>query len=359
MSNHSLVPFFSIITPCYNVERYLTHCVDSILHQPFSNWELLLIDDGSTDSTPDICEQLAKGDLRIKAIHQENAGVSAARNRGLDEAKGEWVLFIDSDDWFTEDAFAIYAKSINNYTADRYIFNRYSYKDGKINQPNLKPEVLLREDDQIKYFLIDMLFPYYDFLKNGVVTGGIRGVNCSLYKRKIIENNGIRFERNVKIAEDAMFNFDFISHSKTICMQNLMVGFYRIEQTSVMHRFNPNIDDINQQTISGFKKRIELHINNDFEYRIAYFGMITECMFRGMKLKYVNPINTTPRRQRIKQFKEWYYQEYIQKDMDYGFLKFLPKGKKQIMWCLKHKMVGLAMWLSVLSIAYLKKKNKI
>ena len=80
-------PLFSVITPCFNAEKYLSHCVESILKQKFSDWELLLIDDGSTDSTPYLCDDYAVKDKRIKVIHQKNAGVSAARNRGVDEAQ--------------------------------------------------------------------------------------------------------------------------------------------------------------------------------------------------------------------------------------------------------------------------------
>ena len=355
----SVIPLFSIITPCYNAEKYLKNSVESILHQPFESWELLLIDDGSVDSTPAICDQYAQSDSRIKVIHQQNGGVSAARNRGLDAATGEWILFIDSDDWFTDDAFEIYTQSIKKYNADRFIFNRFNYKSGTAVKTDLQPDVLIRDTDNMKYFLLDMLFPYYDTVKNKVVTGGIRGVNCSLYRRRLIEDHHIRFESGIKIAEDAMFNYDFISHAEHVCMQNRMVGYYRIEDSSVMHKFNPSIDSINLQTIRGFKKRIDQAMKYDDEYRIAYMGMIAECVFRGMKLKYVNPENSTPRKERIRQFKEWFYQDEIQITLDYNLLNILPKGKKQIIWCLKHKMVGTAMRLSSLSMAYLKKKNKI
>ena len=352
-------PLFSIITPCYNAEKYLKNSVESILRQPFDNWELLLIDDGSADSTPAICDQYAESDPRIKVIHQQNGGVSAARNRGLDTATGEWILFIDSDDWFTDGAFDIYTQSIKKYTADRFIFNRYNYKSGTTVKTDLQPDVLIRDKDSMKYFLLDMLFPYYDTVKNKVVTGGIRGVNCSLYRRQLIEAHHIRFEAGIKIAEDAMFNYDIISHAEHVCMQNLMVGYYRIEDSSVMHKYNPHIDDINLHTIRGFRKRIDRLMKDDEEYRIAYLGLIAECVFRGMKLKYVNQENNTTRKERIQQFKDWFYQDEIQKGLDYSLLKFLPRGKKQIIWCLKHKMVGTAMRISSLSMAYLKKKNKI
>ena len=89
----------SIIVPIYNSESTLKRCVDSILAQTYQNFELLLIDDGSKDCSGEICKEYAQKDSRVKVFHKENGGVSSARNLGLDNARGEWVTFVDSDDW--------------------------------------------------------------------------------------------------------------------------------------------------------------------------------------------------------------------------------------------------------------------
>ena len=91
-------PKISVIVPVYNVEKYLRRCIDSILAQTFSDFELLLIDDGSKDSSGEICEEYAGKDARIRVFHRQNGGVSTARNLGIDKAKGEWIYFVDSDD---------------------------------------------------------------------------------------------------------------------------------------------------------------------------------------------------------------------------------------------------------------------
>lgn len=334
-------PRFSIVTPCYNVDKYLSDCVKSILCQKVSDWELLLIDDGSTDATPQLCDKYALQDPRIKVIHQKNAGVSAARNHGLNEAKGEWVVFIDSDDWFTEGAFNIYEDEINDGDSDLYIFNRYTCNDGKVLPINhLQPNRLIREGREKKFFLIDMLFPYYDKKKNGVVTGGIRGVNCKLYRRSLIEKHHIRFEDSVKIAEDAMFNFDVMIHAHSVTMVDKMVGYYRICETSVMHRFTPDIDEINNQALAGFRKRLSSLWITDVEFRIAWTGLVAECVFRALKLKYLNSSNDNPRNLREQEFKRWYYQELVQKGLDADLIKWLPTGKRQMMNYLAKENVG-------------------
>lgn len=96
------IPLISIIVPVYNAEQYLPRCIDSILAQTFTDFELLLIDDGSTDSSGKICVEYAGKDFRIRVFHKENGGVSSARNVGLDKARGEWVCFADSDDKMSE-----------------------------------------------------------------------------------------------------------------------------------------------------------------------------------------------------------------------------------------------------------------
>ena len=96
-------PQISVIVPVYNAEKWLRRCVDSILAQTFTDFELLLIDDGSTDGSPAICDEYAQRDSRIKVFYQKNSGVSAARNSGLDHARGEWILFVDADDYLYED----------------------------------------------------------------------------------------------------------------------------------------------------------------------------------------------------------------------------------------------------------------
>lgn len=105
----------TIIVPVYNVELYLSDCIESILSQSFDNFELLLIDDGSTDSSGEICDRYAKSDKRIRVFHTENQGVSAARNRGLDEARGKYISFVDSDDYIKADT---YSQNIRVLEAD-------------------------------------------------------------------------------------------------------------------------------------------------------------------------------------------------------------------------------------------------
>ena len=100
-------PKISVIIPVYNAEVYLHRCVDSLLSQSFKDFELLLVDDGSVDSSADICDEYANGDERVRVFHKKNGGVSSARNLGLDNARGEWVVFVDADDWIVDNGFNV------------------------------------------------------------------------------------------------------------------------------------------------------------------------------------------------------------------------------------------------------------
>lgn len=97
----------SVIIPVYKVERFLHRCIDSVIYQTYTNWEMILVDDGSPDTSGDICDEYAKKDKRIKVIHQENQGVSAARNAGLDQSTGGWIYFLDSDDYISPKSFEL------------------------------------------------------------------------------------------------------------------------------------------------------------------------------------------------------------------------------------------------------------
>ena len=131
----------SVIMPVYNTESYLKTAVESVIGQSFSGWELILIDDGSTDSSGEICDSFAAADPRIRVIHRENGGLSAARNTGLGAAAGEYVRFLDSDDWLSPDALEVLLKTAAGSQADMVIFDvQYEWNDHSMHErPPLAP----------------------------------------------------------------------------------------------------------------------------------------------------------------------------------------------------------------------------
>lgn len=124
-------PYLSIVVPVYNVEQYLSKCIDSILQQTFGDFELILINDGSTDKSGVLCDEYAKKDKRIRTIHQDNAGLSAARNTGIDVAAGEYITFVDSDDWIEPETYAETVEFLQSNQLEVVCFDFYTERNGK------------------------------------------------------------------------------------------------------------------------------------------------------------------------------------------------------------------------------------
>ena len=200
----STLPFISVIVPVYNAEKTLRQCVDSILGQDYRDFELLLIDDGSKDDSLAICDEYARQDERVHVLHKANGGVSSARNIGLENAQGEWITFIDSDDYITDGFFDGIAKPDNDLLIVPYIWSR----KGKNSLDERLSNYELIERGNIKHFFNTYL-----------TTAILRGPCAKYYKRELME--GIRFDESMKVAEDALFVHHYLLRCERIyCLHN-------------------------------------------------------------------------------------------------------------------------------------------
>ena len=225
----------SVIVPVYNVEKYLEQCVDSIINQTYTNLEIILVDDGSTDNSGKICDKYAAMDSRIKVVHKINSGVSTARNLGLDIAKGEYITFIDSDDFVEEDyIFALYNNLIEN-DSDMSMCNMVCFGENwKRNLRELLPNCVrvdMESNEFINYFVRYISYKNYIF-------GSVWRV---LYKSSIIKN--IRFNEEIKISEDLLFLLQVILNSKKITSIDTYLYYYREVESSVRHSYKKNYLD--------------------------------------------------------------------------------------------------------------------
>lgn len=207
----------SVIVPVYNAERYLPRCIESILSQTYSDWQLVLVDDGSKDMSLKMCMSFAQKDKRILVIHQENAGAGAARNTGLSRAQGDYIVFIDSDDYVDKDYFRLL--SLHN---EDVVFIDVEAVDesGRV----------VRKEYLSKYKSMEM----NDFIRSQMTGkinwGGVRKV----VKREIIEKFGIRYS-NYKVGEEALFTYNSVFNSKTISFIDKPVYFYIQHEDSLSH----------------------------------------------------------------------------------------------------------------------------
>lgn len=195
-------PQISVIVPVYNAEKWLRRCVDSILAQTFTDFELLLIDDGSTDGSPAICDEYAVKDSRVRVFHKPNGGVSSARNLGLDHALGEWICFVDSDDRISN----LEVLSTSRLSADMVLFtlkivndNGFSYDDSLIPLA----EAADTKNGYLKKYLHFHIF------------------NCVC--AKLIRKSAIgilRFDTAIRFGEDALFNLRLMKSVNSIKLCN-------------------------------------------------------------------------------------------------------------------------------------------
>lgn len=206
-----MIPKISIVVPVFNAEKYLSRCIDSILNQYVKNIEIILVNDGSTDKSADICNKYAikYGDL-IKVIHQKNQGVSAARNEGIKIAKGKYISFIDSDDWVDKEMYAEILDIFNKHNVD---FVKCSakriYKDRVEATPNPMEPGYYDRDKIIKEIYPRMI------ISNKLATNAIVSASTCVYNLEFIRNNNILFNKNIKHFEDLLFNINVIINSNS------------------------------------------------------------------------------------------------------------------------------------------------
>lgn len=227
------MPEISIIVPVYNVEEYLNKCIDSILNQSFKNFEIILVDDGSTDRSKIICDEYSKLDTRVTVIHKVNGGQSSARNIGLNIAKGNYIGFIDSDDYIHPNMYDILYENIIKYNADMAICNYEKVFDEKecfYKNDNNKEIKLLTNIEALGYL-------------NGKY-GSIYEIPCNkIIKREVLGN--LRFLEN-RIHEDNFIAHHLLYKSKTIVYDNCKLYYYVQRIGSTMNsKFTLNrLDDV-------------------------------------------------------------------------------------------------------------------
>ncbi|MFF2588514.1 glycosyltransferase family 2 protein [Peribacillus butanolivorans] len=235
----------SIIVPIYNVDKYLNECIESILNQTYKNIELILVNDGSTDSSLEICNVYKEKDSRVEIINKTNSGVSDTRNQGVKKALGKYLCFVDADDTLDHKFVEIMANEILNTDAD-VVFCSYMYNyEGKLipKKPRLKTGIYSIEE--IKHKLID------DGTMSGILFGSVW---CAIYKKSIIEQNNIKFYKEIKNNEDGIFNIEYCLYSKKMgVLSDLYLYMYRQIEGSAS-----KVNSLENKTEHASKKIIEV-----------------------------------------------------------------------------------------------------
>lgn len=235
----------SVIVPVYNVEKYLDKCINSLINQSYKKLEIILIDDGSTDNCGKICDEYALKDNRIKVIHKENEGLSAARNLGIAISKGDYIIFIDSDDWVDKEILLKLLKLIKKYNSDIAVCDYLLAYD---------------ENEYIeKGEIYEKIFSNIDAFKDLYSrTGGvIKSISCcKLYKRELFKD--IVFPVR-KIHEDEFVTYKLLYKANIISYTNEKLYYYRQRENSIM---NSKADERRLDAIQAFEERLIFIKNN-------------------------------------------------------------------------------------------------
>lgn len=218
---------FSIIVPVYKVEEYLDRCIQSIVAQTLVDFELILVDDGSPDNCPKICDEWAKQDARIKVIHKTNEGVSVARNTGLEASSGNYIIFVDADDWIDKDLLSTLNNDIQKNSGDLI-----SYKMILVDEKDNK--VFSASDNPIGFFDLTQQSKT-DYLYKFINNGSGWGVWKFCFKREIILTNNIIFNKKYKIGEDFLFVVESLFYCSTLSEIDFSGYYYFQRNDSACH----------------------------------------------------------------------------------------------------------------------------
>ena len=238
------MPKISVIIPVYNVEKYLEQCINSLLNQTLKDCEFIFVNDGSKDSSKEIIEKYKALDNRIILINQENQGVSIARNNGLNVAKGEYIGFVDADDYIEEDMYEILYNNMINNNVDLTICDFESSLDGHriISNFNLSKNTSLRKD-YIESILLKKFFE----------SDELNTVCTKLYKSIIIKSNNITFPQRVSLGEDGIFNLKYMINTNSLIYVDYTGYHYRETQGSATRNILTN---------DYFKRALDVYTNN-------------------------------------------------------------------------------------------------
>ena len=317
----------SIVVPVYNVERFLNRCITSITNQTYTNLEIILVDDGSPDNCPAICDAWAEKDTRIKVVHKANAGLGEARNTGMHIASGNFVFFIDSDDYLDLSTVERCVCAVEEAGADSVIFGRKkAYPDGKIKEDSKKIKNGEYAGQAIKEKLLPSMFDYA--LGFGVSA-------CSkMFSLHIIKDCGLTFEseRSV-ISEDALFCLSYFSKATQVAVIPDELYYYFKNDKSLTNTYKDDRQDKNDDFLKKcIDKALELGLSKEIleHIKAKYHGMTLGALMQIVR----SDLDKKEKKERIRKvyknkvLSETLTNSVIQRD------EVFPR----VFWlCLKHK----------------------
>lgn len=240
-------PKISVIVPVYNVEKVLHYCVESILNQAFSDFEMILVDDGSPDESGKICDEYSAKDTRVKVIHKNNGGVSSARNIGIEAARGEYICFVDSDDYLEKDYLEVLLETKRKYPDfDNIWCGFYTVRD---YYKNKKETVVAEKDKNYSFYNLSGIM---DLCEKWLVQMPWN----KLFETKKVKENNILFPPELSLGEDYIFNLRYLdcTNGKIVVINKPLYDYLRDGKESLDNKYYPNLLEIYRRLNSETEK---------------------------------------------------------------------------------------------------------
>ena len=278
----------SIICPVYNAEAYLDECIQHVIDQTYPHWELILVDDGSKDRSPEICDSYAASDSRIKVIHQKNAGVSRARNAGLDAASGTFALFCDSDDWMDVEALSFFIREQAGNDADLVFGDICSATKNSIKQAKLFNQDfdISGKDICRKIMCACIGYGYNPYPVKPYVISGLGSVGNKLFKLDIVNKEQIRFTDETNgIYEDNLFTIQYLSKIDRVCYKSAPVYYYRQTEGSSIHKYRPESLDTSSRIFKKVQEIIEKQEDRS-TFEKAFYILVIRRLSEELRVYY-------------------------------------------------------------------------
>jgi glycosyltransferase involved in cell wall biosynthesis len=252
------LPTISVVIPVYNSEQFLERCIDSILNQGYRKCEVLLIDDGSTDRSGVLCDRYERQDSRVRALHKQNDGPSSARNLGISEARNDWLVFIDSDDWLDDTYFEIVSDTIKQYDRDLHIYGTKKVTEKRtITRVLRECHVYEGTNGMAECFIVADMNRLLESCWNKV------------YRGSIISKNYLRFNPEISYLEDLVFNVNYFKVSSTAVIIDKAIYNYRYQQSGTLSH-NICETELYESFIHMREEQVS-HYKGHYEQRYANF----------------------------------------------------------------------------------------
>lgn len=291
----------SVILPVYKVEQYIDRCMETVLNQTYSNLEIILVDDGTPDNCGKICDQYAQKDSRVKVIHKENGGAPAARNDALKICTGEWIAYVDPDDWIELNEFEEVMKVINKDNPDIVIFNTYINIGDKQKLMQAFPEDFTSDN---KDFIFQLQLSALNKNFNPYLHEWSQGYPWDkVFRASMLKENNVLWPTNVKANDDVIYDINAFQFAKKISYINKTFYHYRMNPESIGHRFMPDRIQIDKDIYNEMFRLRDIYKFGS-EYEKAVYSRIVANMWLCARRYFFHPDNKRKHLDSIKELKQ-------------------------------------------------------